>query len=318
LLGGKKIHPAWAVPGGAREPLTEEGRQRIKSRLPEARKTALLALGLFKTLLDKFQEETLVFGNFPSLFMSLVGEDGAWEHHGGVLRFVDSERKIAADGLDEDNYRDFIGEAVEPWSYLKFPYYKPLGYPNGMYRVGPHARLMTCDFIGTLLADAELREMRQRTKAIANSSFLYHYARLIEILAGIERIELLLDDPELLSSRVRAHGGINRLEGVGVSEAPRGTLFHHYQVDEYGMIKKVNLIIATGQNNLAMNKTVAQIAKHYVRGPKIPEGMLNRVEAGIRAYDPCLSCSTHAIGQMPMIVTLVGNDGVVLDEVRRE
>lgn len=317
-LGGKKIHPAWAVPGGVREPLTEAHRQHIRSRLPEARTTSLFALGLFKTLLDRYREEALVFGNFPTLFMSLVGKDGAWEHYDGAIRFVDSARRIVADGLSEDHYRDFVGEAVEPWSYLKFPYYKPAGYPDGIYRVGPLARLMTCDFIGTPLADAELREMRDRTQAIATSSFLYHYARLIEIVAAIERIERLLDDPETTSNRVRAHGGINRLEGVGVSEAPRGTLFHHYQVDEFGMIKRVNLIIATGQNNLAMNRTVAQIAKHYVRGPHIPEGMLNRVEAGIRAFDPCLSCSTHAIGQMPMVVQLIGHDGTVLDEVRRE
>lgn len=317
-LGGKKIHPAWAVPGGVREPLTEAHRQHIRSRLPEARTTSLFALGLFKTLLDRYREEALVFGNFPTLFMSLVGKDGAWEHYDGAIRFVDSTRRIVADGLSEDHYRDFIGEAVEPWSYLKFPYYKPAGYPDGIYRVGPLARLMTCDFIGTPLADAELREMRDRTQAIATSSFLYHYARLIEIVAAIERIERLLDDPETMSNRVRAHSGINRLEGVGVSEAPRGTLFHHYQVDEFGMIKRVNLIIATGQNNLAMNRTVAQIAKHYVRGPHIPEGMLNRVEAGIRAFDPCLSCSTHAIGQMPMVVQLIGRDGTVLDEVRRE
>ena len=152
---------------------------------------------------------------------------------------------------------------------------------------------------------------------MATSSFFYHYARLIEILAALERIERLIDDPDLTSERVRASAGINQLEGVGVSEAPRGTLFHHYQVDDNGLIQKVNLIIATGQNNLAMNKTVAQIAKHYLQGTEITEGMLNRVEAGIRAFDPCLSCSTHAAGQMPLHVQLVGADGNVLNEVYR-
>jgi NAD-reducing hydrogenase large subunit len=150
------------------------------------------------------------------------------------------------------------------------------------------------------------------------SSFFYHYARLIEILAALERIESMLDDPDLLSRHLRAHADINQLEGVGVSEAPRGTLFHHYRVDETGLIQRVNLIIATGHNNLAMNRTVAQIARHFIHGPNIPEGMLNRVEAGIRAFDPCLSCSTHAIGQMPLHIQLVASDGSLLHEVWRQ
>jgi NAD-reducing hydrogenase large subunit len=177
--------------------------------------------------------------------------------------------------------------------------------------------LNVCSHIGTPLADQELREFRDRANGTATSSFRYHHARLVEILAAVEKIERLLDDPDLASERLRADAGINQLEGVGVSEAPRGTLFHHYQVDEYGLIRKVNLIIATGQNNLAMNRTVAQIARHYIRGPEIPEGMLNRVEAGIRAYDPCLSCSTHAAGAMPLQVSLVAADGTILDEVWR-
>lgn len=318
-LGARKIHSAWAVPGGVRSPLSEEGRAWIKERLPESRATTENALSLFKQLLDRFETEVETFGKFPSLFMSLVAANGNWEHYGGHLRFVDSEGTIVADNLSEDNYQDFIGEAVETWSYLKFPYYKPLGYPEGIYRVGPLARLNVCDRIGTPDADRELQEFRQRAGGrVATSSFFYHYARLIEILACIEAIELLVDDPDIVSSRVRATGGINQLEGVGVSEAPRGTLFHHYKVDENGSIEKVNLIIATGQNNQAMNQTITQIAKHYVHGNEIPEGMLNRVEAGIRAYDPCLSCSTHATGKMPLHVQLIGSDRTVLNEVFRD
>ncbi len=232
--------------------------------------------------------------------------------------FKDSEGNIVADGLSEDDYRDFLGEAVEPWSYLKFPYYKPLGYPNGIYRVGPLARVNICDRMGTSAADVELQEFRQRAGGMATSSFYYHYARLVEILAALEYIEQLVEDPDIVSKRTRADAGINCLEGIGVSEAPRGTLFHHYQVDENGLIKKVNLIIATGQNNLAMNQTVAQIAKHYIHGNQIPEGMLNRVEAGIRAFDPCLSCSTHAFGQMPLHVQLINSSNQILDEVWRD
>lgn len=318
LLGAKKIHPAWAVPGGVRSPLPEEGRTWIRDRLPESRATIETAIALFKRLLDQFTTEVETFGKFPSLFMGLVGKNGEWEHYGGHIRFVDSDGKIVADNLSEDDYQDYLGEAVESWSYLKFPYYKPLGYPDGIYRVGPLARLNICDRIGVPAANQELQEFRDRAGGIATSSFYYHYARLIEILAAVEYIEQLVNDPDIVSTRTRATAGINQLEGIGVSEAPRGTLFHHYQVDENGLIKKVNLIIATGQNNLAMNKTVTQIAKHYIHGNEIPEGMLNRVEAGIRAFDPCLSCSTHAAGQMPLHIELVAADGTVLKNVYRD
>lgn len=318
LLGARKIHAAWTVPGGVRSPLSQEGRAWILDRLPESFETINLALGLFKNLLDTFQTEVETFGQFPSLFMGLVTPDGQWEHYNGHLRFTDSEGNIVADHLKEDDYQDFIGESVENWSYLKFPYYKPLGYPAGIYRVGPLARINICSGFGTPQADQELAELRDRAGGVATSSFFYHYARLVEILGCLERIAILMDDPDLLSSRVRAVAGVNRLNAIGVSEAPRGTLFHHYQVDDNGLIKKVNLIIATGNNNLAMNKTVTQIAKHFIHGSEIPEGMLNRVEAGIRCYDPCLSCSTHAAGQMPLHIELISADGTIVDQVYRD
>ncbi|MCC6730405.1 MAG: Ni/Fe hydrogenase subunit alpha [Chthonomonadales bacterium] len=318
MLGGSKIHPAWAVPGGVRAPLTEEKRERIRAWLPEVRETTEIALGKFKQMLETFKAEVQLFGNFPSLFMGLIAPDGSWEHHDGTIRFVDGAGNVIADHLDPARYQEFIGEAVESWSYLKFPYYKPMGYPDGCYRVGPLARLNICDRIGTPAADAELAEFRAFGGRAANASFLYHWARLIEILAGIERMGIYVDDPDVMGTRLRAEAGINQLEGVGVSEAPRGTLFHHYRVDANGIIEGVNLIIATGQNNLAMNRTVAQIARHYVKGPKIAEGMLNRVEAGIRIYDPCLSCSTHTAGTMPLEVSLVGSGGEVLDVARRD
>jgi NAD-reducing hydrogenase large subunit len=325
-LGGRKIHPAWAVPGGVREPLSVEGRDHILDRIPEAKMTTLKALERFKQVLQDHEREAQIFGNFPTLFMGLVTSEGLWEHYDGQIRFVDSAGNIIADRLDPTRYREFIGEAVEPDSYLKSPYYRPLGYPdqhdqcrldNGIYRVGPLARLNVCTHIGTALADQELQEFRDRGNGTVTSSFFYHYARLIEILAAIERIEQMIGDPDLQSTHLRSEAGINQLEGVGVSEAPRGTLFHHYQVDENGLMQQVNLVIATGQNNLAMNRTVAQIARHFIHGTNIPEGMLNRVEAGIRAFDPCLSCSTHAAGQMPLHIQLVNADGNLLDETWR-
>ena len=317
ILGGKKIHPAWAVPGGVRNPLTKEARRWIKAWLPEVFTTTSAGLELFKKTLETHQREIQIFGDFPSLFMGLVAPDGTWEHHGGKLRFTDGAGKIVADQLDPQKYRDYIGESVQESSYLKSPYYLPLGLQNGMYRVGPLARLNVCKHMGVPKADAELEHFRSFGNGAVTSSFLYHYARLIEILASLEYIERYLDDADLFSANVRAEAGINSLRGVGVSEAPRGTLFHDYTVDANGLLQKVNLIVATGQNNLAMNRTVAQIAKHYVHGRDIPEPMLNRIEHGIRCYDPCLSCSTHAVGQMPLHVQLIAPDGTVLNELAR-
>jgi NAD-reducing hydrogenase large subunit len=321
LLGDKKIHPAWAVPGGVRSALTPESRDKIRAWLPEAFATVQVAFDLWKKTMETHRREIEIYGNFPSLFMGLVAEDGTWEHHGGKLRFTDSSGSIIADQVDPQKYYEVIGESVETGSYLKSPYYLPLGYPEGIYRVGPLARLNVCERMGVPKADAELKKFKKLGRGAVTSSFLYHYARLIEILASLEYVERYLDDPELLSDYLRADAGINSLRGIGASEAPRGTLFHDYTVDRNGLLQKVNLIVATGQNNLAMNQTVAQIARHYIKGSagngKIPEPLLNRVEHGIRCYDPCLSCSTHAVGQMPMHVQLIGANGRVLHEVVR-
>ena len=317
VLGGKKIHPSWAVPGGVRSALTAEGRDKIRAWMPEAFATTQVAFDLFKKTLASHRREVQIFGNFPSLFMGLVASDGTWEHHGGKLRFTDSTGRIVVDQLDPQKYYDSIGESVQNDSYLKSPYYVPLGFPDGMYRVGPLARLNVCEQMGVPKAEVELKNFKQMGRGAVTSSFLYHYARLIEILASLEYIERYLNDADLSADCLRADAGINNLRGVGVSEAPRGTLFHDYTVDRNGLLKKVNLIVATGQNNLAMNRTVAQIARHYVHGREIPEPMLNRIEHGIRCYDPCLSCSTHAVGQMPLLVRLLAPDGRVLNEVAR-
>ena len=323
-LGGRKIHAAWAVPGGVRTTLSAELRDRILGELPEAFAIAERGLALFKHLLDQqLREELGVFGDFPSLFMALVNGDGQWEHYrsasgAGGLRVMASDGTVVADGVSEDDVETFIAEAVEPWSYLKFPYVRALGPEAGSYRVGPLARLNVCERIGTPRADQELVELRQRGGRVVTASLLYHLARLIEILASLEQMQRLLDDPTITSPHVRARAGVNCHEAVGVSEAPRGTLFHHYRVDANGLIEAVNLIIATGQNNGAMNRTIGQIARHYLSGSHITEGLLNRVEAGIRCYDPCLSCSTHAAGAMPLLVQLRGADGSLLDERRRD
>ena len=317
-LGGKRIHPGWVVAGGVNEALTVERRDRILAAIPEALAIIGGTLDWFERSLSRFSEEITTFANFPSMFLGLVNAEGELDHYDGRLRIMDSLGNIIADQLDPTRYQDYFGEAVEPWSYLKSPYYRPLGYPEGMYRVGPLARLNVIDRCGTPKADERLARFRGGEQQVVLSSFHYHTARLIEILYAIERIEQLLGDPEILNDRVRAHAGPNNNEGIGVAEAPRGTLMHHYRVDENGLITWANLIIATGHNNLAMNRGVLQVARHFVKGPKLEEGLLNRVEAVIRTFDPCLSCSTHALGQMPLHVRLLSPNGAVLDELTRE
>ena len=316
-LGGKRIHPAWVVPGGVSEPLSQDDRDAILQTIPGALAIAERTIEWFKSIIEKFREEIASFGNFPTLFMGIVKDDGGLTFYDGKIRFVDASGLVVAKDLDPAKYFDYLGEKVEPWSYLKSTYYKPKGYPDGIYRVGPLARLNVADRCGTPRADQELAEFQELQRTSVLSSFHYHEARLVEILYCVERMEQLLNDPEILSKHVRAVARPNAQEGVGAAEAPRGTLFHHYKIDDQGLIQWANLIIATGQNNLAMNKSVLQVARHFVKGEKITHGMLNRVEAVIRAYDPCLSCSTHAVGQMALEVQLLAPDGNLLDQVQR-
>jgi NAD-reducing hydrogenase large subunit len=318
LLGGKRIHPAWVVPGGVSEPLSTAHRDAILKGLPEALTIAQTTLEWFKGAIEKFREEITTFGNFPSMFLGMVKDDGGLTFYDGKFRLVNASGDVVAQGLEPANYPEYIGEKVEPWSFLKSAYYKPKGYNNGLYRVGPLSRLNVADRCGTLWADQELAEFHELQRTAVLSSFHYHYARLIEILYCIERLQQLLEDPSILAKHVRAFARPNCLEGVGVAEAPRGTLIHHYKIDEQGLVRWVNLVIATGHNALAMNRSILQVAKHFVHGEKIAEGALNRVEAVIRAYDPCLSCSTHAWGRMPMRLQLLNSGGELLDQVSRD
>lgn len=318
-LGGKRIHCAWMVPGGVNDPLTEEKRSSLLKLIPEGMTIARRTYNLFKELVGKFSDEAQHFGNFPSLFLSLVTPRGMLEHYDGLIRIKDSEGNIVEDMVPPNEYQRVIGEAVEPYSYMKFPYYKRHGYPNGMYRVGPLARLNNCDRCGTPFADVALAEFRtlQEARPVA-SSFHYHYARLVEIIFALETIDRLLRDPQILEKRIRARARSNQDEGIGVAEAPRGTLIHHYRINPQGLMTWMNLIIATGHNNLAMNRGVRQVAERYVKGNELQEGMLNRVEALIRCYDPCLSCASHAVGQMPLYVELRDGNGRIVDELQRE
>ena len=315
---GRKIHADFTVPGGVNKALTAAERDTLLAGLPEAFEYAAFALQLLKNYHDGHRQEVEEFASFDSNFMGLVQPDGALEEYDGKLRFRDTAGKLIEDQVNPADYLDIIAEATEAWSFLKFPFIKRLGYPQGMYRVGPLARLNIIDRISTPKANLEFQEWRSRRVPPRHSSFYYHWARLIEIVYALERIEQLLEDPEICSTDIMITGNPQNAEGVGVIEAPRGTLFHHYWVDEGGRIEKVNLIVATGHNNLAMNAAVKSVAQKYVKSKQLQEGMLNRVEAAIRCYDPCLSCSTHAVGQMPLRVEVHDAAGKVQQVLERK
>jgi NAD-reducing hydrogenase large subunit len=317
LLGGKRIHTGWVIPGGVTEPLSSADRDEILAMVPEAYANVKLAFSAYKLIASTFKSEIEVFANFPSLYLGLINEDESIEFSDGALRLIDATGETIEDGITATRFPEVIGEAVEPYSYTKFVYYKPLGYPEGSYRVGPLARLNIVKSMGTPLADRELAKFKQLAAGPVESSFHYHHARLIEALYGIEKIEEILADPRILDKHVRATAGVNRLEGTGQIEAPRGSLHHHYKVDDDGKMTWASLVVATGHNNNAMNRGVLQAAKAYVRDGKFSEGALNRVEAVIRTFDPCLSCSTHAFGQMPLAMTLLAADGEIVDTLVR-
>jgi NAD-reducing hydrogenase large subunit len=318
-IAGKKIHSSeWVVPGGAKWPLTKERADYLRGFLPEALEITQKTLDTYKQMLDGLGEEVENFGNFPTYYMGLVTPDEGLEHYDGTLRIVDAQGKTVAECIDPKTYRDFIGEAVENWSFMKFPYFKAVGYPDGAYRVGALPRLNVAKNCGTPLADEELKQFKRLGRnGVVQSTFHYHYARLIEILFCVETARKLLEDPDILGERVMPKAMVTNFEGVGVAEAPRGTLIHHYKVDAQGLITWNNMIIATEHNNIAYNMAVTQVAKKYVKARQLQEGMLNRVEAVIRAFDPCLSCATHAVGQMPLEVQLVGADGRLIDRKTR-
>jgi NAD-reducing hydrogenase large subunit len=317
-LGGRKIHPRFAVPGGVNKALTAAERDSMLQGLDAQIKTLQVGLTIMKDWAEKNEEDIGRFAVFSSGYFSLVTEDGNLELYDGQCKLIDTVGNPLVQ-FDGANYLDYIREHVEDWSYLKFPYYKELGWPDGTYRVGPLGRLNVAQAIDTPLANEELQAFKALNdgRPVENTLY-YHYARLIEALFAVERVKVLLDDPDILSTDILNTRQAFTGEGVGVIEAPRGTLFHHYWSDENGQLERINLIVSTGHNNWAMSTAVDSVAKTYVKGPEVQEGMLNRVEAAIRAYDPCLSCSTHALGQMPIIVDIVDVKGQVMKTLRRD
>jgi len=318
ILGDKKVHPHFAVPGGVNKALSVKERDYILGQLDEMISYVQEGIAVAKAWMADNQDLIDRFAVFSSGYMGMVLDDGGLNLYDGKLRMIDADGNRLEEFEGKD-YLKYIGEHVEDWSYLKFPFYLKKGWPDGVYRVGPLGRLNAADSIPTPLAQEEFLQFKGLNGGRpAEGTLYFHYARLIEDLYSMERARELLEDPDILSTDIVATPKEIAGEGVGVIEAPRGTLFHHYWTDDQGVITKVNLIVATGHNNWAMNKSVEMVAKEFVDGNNLTEGMLNRVEGAIRAHDPCLSCSTHAMGQMPLVVELQAADGTLLDKLTRE
>jgi len=313
-LGDRRIHPNFAVPGGVNQALDGKDRDVLLGEVDTMIGYVQESLTIIKDWADRNRTLLDEFASFPSGYLGMVSPDNAVELYDGELRHVDEHRQ-ELHRFDGSEYLNHIAEHVESWSYLKFPYFRTGGYPGGVYRVGPLGRLNAAAKMATPLAQQEYEVYQQACGGrVVEGTLYYHHARLVEDLYAIERAREILEDREVLSQDILCTGRITNHEGVGVLEAPRGTLFHHYWVDENGQVEKVNLIVATGNNNWAMSRAVEEVARRYVDGANIKEGALNRVEAAIRAYDPCLSCSTHALGRMPLELVVVDAQG---REIRR-
>ncbi len=302
ILGGRRIHPSFAVPGGVNKALTSQERDLILAGYDDVIATIKIGLSIIKDWAEKNSEDINKFAVLKSGYFGLVKPGNTLELYDGMIRLVGSDG-VELEKFDPKKYLDYIAEHVEDWSYLKFPYYKKMGFPQGVYRVGPLGRCNASDRIATPLANEELQKFKAMNggKPIENTLH-YHTARLIETLYAAENVKVLLDDPDIMSKQILNTCRDPKPQGIGVIEAPRGTLIHHYWMKDTGQVERVNLIVSTGHNNWAMSESVDSVAKTYINGQEIREGLLNRVEAAIRAHDPCLSCSTHAVGQMPMIV----------------
>jgi NAD-reducing hydrogenase large subunit len=317
-LGGRRVHPNFAVPGGVNAALKAQDRDAILAEAPRMIGYIQEGIGIIKAWLDAHMEDVDKFAVFSTSYLGMVSPRNEVELYDGDIRLVDKQRQEICT-FDGRRYLDYIGERVEPWTYLKFPYYKALGWPDGVYRVGPLGRLNAAERMATPLAQAEYELFQQvRGGQVVEGTLYYHYARLIEDLYAVERAQEILEDRDALGADIQTSRPVTSHEGVGVIEAPRGTLWHHYWVDEHGQLERVNMIVATGNNNWAMSKAVDSVAKTYVDGKKITEGQLNRIEHAIRAYDPCLSCSTHAVGQMPLEVIVYDSAGDEINRVVRD
>ncbi len=316
-ITGKRVHGSGAIPGGMNKALTKEERDGLLIDLEDVLRWAEEAVALIRQVYLANPDYHHHFAFIRSSFLGLIQDDGALEFYHGGLRAKDEFGRPLFDHIDYREYGDYLHEEVKSWSYMKFPFIVSLGRENGWYRVGPLARINNCDFIATPLAEAARQDfMAQGDGGPVHSTLAFHWARMIEALHCAEGIKELLHDPDILGRDLVVQGE-KTTEGIGVIEAPRGTLFHHYRINEEDIVTEANLIVSTTSNNQAMNESIRQVAMRYLDGRELTEGLLNRIEVAIRAYDPCLSCATHALGKMPLWLDLVDADGIVLDHLTR-
>ena len=314
---GKRVHGTGSVPGGVNRSLTADERKEL---LKDAYQMIAWSRDAVRIIKELHQQDPALydhFGTVRSSFMGLVAPDGSLDLYHGVLRARDADGRILFDQVDYQTYDRLITEEVKPWSYMKFPYFTAMGPEAGWYKVGPLARVQNCDSIPTPFAEHERREfVAYAGGKPLHATLAYHWTRMIEMLFAAETIKELLQDDDLSGTELMTSGE-RRREGVGVIEAPRGTLFHHYQVGDDDLVTMANLIVSTTNNNQAMNSAVREVARQYLDGNEITEGLLNHIEVAIRAFDPCLSCATHALGKMPLAVELVDPEGRPIHALRR-
>lgn len=315
-VGGRMVHPVTAVPGGVSKGLTEAERVALLKDAKWALEFAEKSVEIGKSIFDKYGDLVKTFGMMETGHMGTVKPDGSHNLYDGKLRWMDKDGKIQAE-FDPSQYLDYLAERVEAYSYLKFPYFKKFGWPQGIYRVNSLSRINVADKMETPKAQELLKEFRNVWGRPAQQTLLFHYARLIELIYAAEKAISLLEDKEITSTAIRTEVKPRAAEGVGVVEAPRGTLIHDYTTDENGIVTDVNLIVATVQNNPAMDMGVKIVAQDYIRGEEVREGLLNRVEMVVRAYDPCLSCATHATpGRNALAIDIVDHNGNLVRRLR--
>ena len=318
LTSGKRVHGTGVIPGGMNKNLSCEERDYLLKEIDQIIIWSQSAVELIKAIYCDHPDFHDQFGSYRSSFMSLVRADGALDLYHGDLRARDENGQTIFDHVDYTHYSEYLHEEVKSWSYMKFPFLRALGRESGWYRVGPLARINNCDFIPTQRAEEERKIFKGFNGGSATQATLaYHWARMIEMLYAAEAIQELLHDPDLQGEDL-VSSGIRQLHGVGVIEAPRGTLIHDYRINEDEQIVRANLIVATTHNNQAMNESVRQVALQYLDGQQITEGLLNHIEVAIRAFDPCLSCATHALGKMPLELELLDSSGVLIQRLIKD
>lgn len=318
ITAGKRVHGTGSIPGGVNKRVTAEERDELLRPLPDILEWARAGVRLVTELHLGHRDLYDPFGTVPSKLLSIVGRDGKLDLYDGVLRAKDADGTILFDGLEPADYGSQLRENVRSWSYMKFPFLQAYGADDGWYKVGPLARLQNCDAIGTPLAEAARQEMLACWPgATIHAPLAFHWARMIELLHAAEKIGELLADPALLGDELIASGPRARA-GVGIIEAPRGTLIHHYEVDDQDLVTMCNLIVSTTHNNQAMNEAIRQVARQHLDGHEPTEGLLNHIEVAIRAFDPCLSCATHALGKMPLAVEILDASGALVERLVRD